>query len=986
MEFCENFESQPLLLPCRTGWGEEVAELVLYEGFATVFGTNPHFVRLAFRRCLGAMGLLFLALALVAARPVHAAVFYVDSANSSPTPPFANWATAATTIQDAIDAATDGDIVLVTNGLYSTGGKIGAGDLTNRVVIDKALTVQSVNGPGVTTIQGQWDATNRIGPGAIRGVWLSDGAVLSGFTVRSGATRNSGDNLALMSGGGIWCASTNATVTNCVITGNAASYYGGGVYLGSMWNCIISTNFGAGGTAWGGGVYGGILNRCSLMGNTARLGGGSAYATLNGCMLVANQVFYSLGGGGAGGAYAGTLNNCFLTRNFTTATSGDGGGAATATLNNCTLVANSAPYGGGASGCTLNNCILWNNSPSDVYQGTTTYTCTSASPPFGAGNMSADPQLLADGFHLSPTSPCRGKGSTNYVNGTDIDGQSWEAQPSMGCDEWHPEPVVTVKPSAAPGPFPGQALFSAAVAGQEPFICTWVKDGVSIVPGPHYTNSATPSLLVNGLDAADAGNYYLLASNAFGTATSPSLLVTIHCVDPAAASPSPPFTNWASAASILQDAVEAAADGDWILATNGVYAVGGKLKSTVVGSMTNRVALDKAVVLASMNGAAATIIEGRWHPGTTNGSTSIRCAWLTNGAVLSGFTLRKGSSISDTYSYGAGAWCASSNCLILNCTIASNVCFNNGGGVASGTLKNCVLSGNSARTYGGGAYTAVLNNCIVQSNSSFYGGGAYEGALNNCTVIGNTGDPFNGTGGGANSSTLRNCIIYYNTSPKAPNVFVSGSGSVNYCCTTPMPSAGVGNITNAPLFADLANGDFHLQTNSPCVNSGNNVFPPPPVTPGPSGPPFIVSGLDLDNNPRIVGGTVDIGVYEFQFPSSTISYAWLQQFGLPIDGSVDYVDTDGDGANNFQEWLAGTTPTDSASVFRVLTVFQGTLNSVRWLGVSNRLYTVQRATNLVPPLIFQTRASNIAGVNGTNGYSETPPASGAVLYRVGTYR
>ena len=73
-------------------------------------------------------------------------------------------------------------------------------------------------------------------------------------------------------------------------------------------------------------------------------------------------------------------------------------------------------------------------------------------------------------------------------------------------------------------------------------------------------------------------------------------------------------------------------------------------------------------------------------------------------------------------------------------------------------------------------------------------------------------------------------------------------------------------------------------------------------------------------------------------------------------------------------------------MFRVLTVFQGTVNSVRWLGVSNRLYTVQRATNLVPPLIFQTRGSNIAGTTGTNAYSEVPPASGTVFYRVSTYR
>src|SRR5436190_2046812 len=132
-----------------------------------------------------------------------AATRYVDVNSAAPSPPYTSWAAAASTIQDAVDLSIAGDEIVVTNGVYSSGGRPVFGTMTNRVAVDKAVFVHSVNGPLATIIRGQQVPGSTNGNSAIRCVYLTNGATLAGFTVTNGATRNLGDFWREKSGGGL---------------------------------------------------------------------------------------------------------------------------------------------------------------------------------------------------------------------------------------------------------------------------------------------------------------------------------------------------------------------------------------------------------------------------------------------------------------------------------------------------------------------------------------------------------------------------------------------------------------------------------------------------------------------------------------------------------------------------------------------------------------------------------------------------------------
>lgn len=309
----------------------------------------------------------------LAASSAAGAILYVAAAGSN-TSPYDTWQKAATNIQIAIDAAGPGDTVIVTNGLYDSGGRVVFGQMTNRIAITKPITVRSWTGPTNTTIRG----VGGLGNAAVRCAYVTNGAVLLGFTLTNGYTRISGDYVwEEQSGGGVW-GEPGSMVSNCIITGCGA-FHGGGAYgRTNLWltHCTLVGNSAWGGYAWsGGGAYSCSMSNCTVTGNRANWGGGTCGVILYNC-VVSNNTGTGYGGGvltgmaidsqilnntnygwGGGGLYESRARDCVIRGNYST----NGGGVYWSYITNCVIESNSATYGGGTYNGVVERCILRGN-------------------------------------------------------------------------------------------------------------------------------------------------------------------------------------------------------------------------------------------------------------------------------------------------------------------------------------------------------------------------------------------------------------------------------------------------------------------------------------------------------------------------------------------------------------------------------------------------------------------------------------------------
>jgi hypothetical protein len=301
-------------------------------------------------------------------------------------------------------------------------------------------------------------------------------------------------------------------------------------------------------------------------------------------------------------------------------------------------------------------------------------------------------------------------------------------------------------------------------------------------------------------------------------------------------------------------------------------------------------------ILSGDLGTPGNTSDNSYHVVTSGGNDAT--------AVLDGFTITGGNADGS----GGGLHISSGGPTLSNLIFSGNTAAQNGGGLfnlaGQPTLTNVIFSGNTAFTGGGmhneeGGNTTLINVVFSGNFATGGGGGLFnygtKSTLINVTFSGNTSG---GQGGGINNNyraadiTLINCILWGNTPDQLYRTIqfgslatisyslIQNSGGSGPAWNAALGTDGGGNIEADPQFMSNPNppgpdgqwgtpdddyGDLHLRMDSPAIDVGNNdALPADSLDLDGDGNTAEKLPVDLDGNPRIVNGIVDMGAYESQ--------------------------------------------------------------------------------------------------------------------------
>ena len=279
-------------------------------------------------------------------------------------------------VQDAVDAATEGDLIKVAEGTYT--GVSAREGVTQTVYLSKTLTIQG----GYQT--GDWDTPNpevhttildAQGQGRVFFITQSDNILIDGLDITGGdaSGQPGGMNDA---GGGVECWSVNAlTLSNNHIFGNTASGTGGGIYTGFCSGDIIGNTFNNNSTSGGG-------------------GGLAIHASGGGLVNVTGNIFEFNNAKQGGGLWVDNSSARLYRNSFIQNTASFGGGlflylggpiGTVSLLNENKILSNTADHGGGifitndegGGGVTLTNTDIADNQA--IVEGAGVYITTAPS-------------------------------------------------------------------------------------------------------------------------------------------------------------------------------------------------------------------------------------------------------------------------------------------------------------------------------------------------------------------------------------------------------------------------------------------------------------------------------------------------------------------------------------------------------------------------------------------------------------------------------
>ncbi len=772
------------------------------------------------------------------------------------------------TIQSALDAADEGDTIVVLPGAYVANISFNGKDviLTSTDPEDPAIVASTIIDGGdngsVVTFSGSETAA----------------CELRGFTITNG-----NDDSDYDSGGGIAGYRTQATIAYCSIIDNRAYLLGAGLarFDGLIEHTVIANNLVRGDYTEFGYDYGlagglfdcdGPISHCVITGNEAGVGG-LCYCdgAISNCIIWGNT----------GQLYSCSIPTYSCIQDWT------GGGAGNITSDPLFADPDNGDYH------LKSEYGRWNAETKQWGYDTVTSPCIDAGMPdpndwyaelwphggrinMGAyggtpiasmspspvGNMAdldhddvvsiLDADLFSEDWLL-----------VEYLLDTDLnrDGRVDIADFALFADQWLWEeyPILKISSNAFDivalenGPNQECELTISNIGGRTlnwALDLTGKPDWLNIAPTSgsldwHESAIVTLTVNISGLNM-DIGTYAytFMVSDPQADNSPQSVAIQLSVCDDYIVVPDD--------SSTIQTAIDFVVENGTVVVSPGIY-------------YENLVLPGIDFVLTSTDPEDSSVVDSTIIDGNQNGSVVTFSGTETSACQLRGLTITNGELVgmdgNQTHATISGCIMTGNvrsgliRCdgLITHCIITENG--RSGLDVCNGRVFNCTISDNDSS---GLKYcNARIFNCTISGNDS---SGLYicDGIISNCTISGNRADNHGG-GFFRCDGIITNCIIWGNSG--AGQLYYSSRPT--YSCIQSWTGGGTGNISSDPLFADTSSGDpadwdLHLLGGSPCIDAGTN---------SPTGG---LPATDKDGNPRIIDGDangsaiVDMGAYEFQ--------------------------------------------------------------------------------------------------------------------------